>query len=314
MKYEKALWCSTMGMPFRGAASFSQRAIAACQRSRNNLAREWYVAALPGSSCARRSSSTAATFAILRGSVWMCGLPPGWMSPSARSTTFGTSSLATYCEASRYPGVPSWILLLPLCVSSSGSQPISSSDPEHTSRSAVRMRAIRLGRASMRCGSCRAVVAEYTKTLSAPSSWARAAHSGSQVKTLSAAAAGNAASARTDAAASFRIDFMFAPLELVGAVSAQADDVLEEDLVVGRVRARLVLRELQPDAAELTRAPVHHDRAACRVVLGEDREIRGSERARIDEADAGRAGAQAVVPVADSPHRDELVHALEVPA
>ena len=50
-------------------------------------------------------------------------------------------------------------LALPASRSSTGSQPISSSAPVHTTRSARRICAIRLGRASIRCGSCKAVVA-----------------------------------------------------------------------------------------------------------------------------------------------------------
>src|SRR6266852_2869300 len=167
------------------------------------------------------------------------------------------------------------------------------------------MRAIRLGRASILCGSCSAVVAEYTDTLSPPSSCARAPHSGSQAKMLIAAAAGSAANAAPIAITNPRIVFMFAPLEFVGAVRAQTHDVLEEHLVVGRVRARLVLRELQPHAAELARTPVDHHRVACRVVRGEDREIRRGERTR----KACGAGIQPVVAVTDPPHRDELIDA-----
>src|SRR5690349_9377900 len=204
------------------------------------------------------------------------------MSPRARSMTFGISSFATYCEASKLPGLPSWILLFPLCVSNRGIQPISSSEPEQISRSAERMRAIRLGRASIRCGSCSAVVAEYTDTLSPPSSCARAPHSGSQAKTLSAATAGSATAAPS-ATRSFRIVFMFVTSEFVGAMRAQAHDVLEEHLVVGRIRARLVLRVLEPDAAELARAPIQHDRVPGRVVFCEDRKIPRGERARIDQ-------------------------------
>src|SRR5262249_8963238 len=157
------------------------------------------------------------------------------------------------------------------------------------------------------------VVAEYAETLSPPSSWASEAHSGSQVKTLSAATAGSANTERIPATAIFRFVLMFV-LEFVGAVRAQAEDVLEKHLVVGCVRARLVLRDLQTDAAELARAPVDHHGVPGRVVLGEYRKVRGRKRARIDETDARRAGAQPVVAIAYAPHRDELIDALEVPA
>src|SRR6185503_11988682 len=129
---------------------------------------------------------------------------------------------------------------LPDCERSRGSQPTSSSDPEQMTRSASRMRAMRLGRASMRCGSWRAVVAETTETLSPPSSCASADHSGSQAKMFSAKT-GLAMNRRTAG----RRFFMLTS-ELVRAVRAEADDVLEEDLVVGLVLPRVVARELQP--------------------------------------------------------------------
>src|SRR6266850_3917522 len=261
-----------------------------------------------------RSSSACATLAILRGSVWMCGLPAGWISPSARSMTFGISSLTTYCDASRYPGDPGWMRSLPDCVSSSGSQPTSSSEPEHTTRSALRMRAIRLGRASMRCGSCSAVVAEKTATLSPPSSCASAPHSGSQAKTFSAAAAGHASGTAPNAARNLRRVFMCIASELVRAVRAQTHDVLEKELVVGLVEPRVVARELQPDAAELAWVPVDHRRVALRPVGLQDRESRRAQRAGIHQPDVRRARIKPVVAVAEAPLRQELVHALQIEA
>src|SRR2546428_11440119 len=130
------------------------------------------------------------------------------------------------------------------------------------------MRAIKLGRASMRCGSCSAVVAKYTDTLSPPSSCARAPHSGSQANTLSAAVAGRAMTTELNATTNLRIVFMFVTLEFVGAVRAQTHDVLEKYLMVGRVAAGLVARRLQADATELARAPIDHHRMAGRGVRG----------------------------------------------
>src|SRR6185503_18109093 len=170
---------------------------------------------------------------------------------------------------------------LPDCERSRGSQPTSSSDPEQMTRSASRMRAMRLGRASMRCGSWRAVVAETTETLSPPSSCASADHSGSQAKMFSAKT-GLAMNRRTAG----RRFFMLTS-ELVRAV-----------------------RELQPHAAELAWIPVDHHRMAFRVVGTEDRKIRGVQRAR----DAGGPGVQLVVAVARAPLRQELANALQVPA
>ena len=66
---------------------------------------------------------------------------------------------ATKSAASKKPGWPAWILAFPDCDCTSGSHPTSSSAPVQTIRSALRARAIRLGRASMRWASCSAVVA-----------------------------------------------------------------------------------------------------------------------------------------------------------
>src|SRR5467141_4715227 len=203
---------------------------------------------------------------------------------------------------------------LPDCVRSNGSQPTSSSEPEHTTRSALRMRAIRLGRASMRCGSCSAVVAKKTETLSPPSSCASAPHSGSQAKTFSAAPAGHASTAVPNARSNLRRVFMCIASELVRAVRAQAHDVLEKELVVGLVEPRVIARELQPDAAELARVPVDHRRVALWPVALQDREIRRAQRTGIHQPDIRRARIKPVIAVADAPLRQELVHALQIPS
>ena len=70
-------------------------------------------------------------------------------------------------------------------------------------RVAYGARAISEGLASIRCGSCKAVVATKTCTWSPPISRARAPHSGTVAKTLSAAAAGMAAMARRTSNRSF---------------------------------------------------------------------------------------------------------------
>src|SRR4051812_11491373 len=97
-------------------------------------------------------------------------------------------------------------------------------------------------------------------------------------------------------------------------MGAEADDVLEEDLVVGLAQARIVARELQADAAELARAPVDHGGVPLRVVAAEDWEIRDGQRARIDQAERRRARIQLVVAVAEAPLGNELIHALQIPA
>src|SRR6266850_2042330 len=201
----------------------------------------------------------------------------------------------------------------PPCVKSSGSQPISSSEPEQMTRSALRMRETRLGRASMRCGSCIGVVAENTESLSPPSSCASAAHSGSQAKTFTAAVTGTAAAPMAKAKSILKSLSMFVASELVRAVRAQAHDVLEEHLGVGQAHARVVASELQPDAAELARVPVDHDAVLLRLVAREDREIRrrqaGGRGVEID-----RAGAQLIEAISRAPLRQELVDALRIPA
>ena len=126
-------------MPRSGAACAAQRCIAAAQRAMKfwrALRRSRRRSA--GSSCCSGAASAAATAAMLRGSVWMCGLPAACTSPSARSSCVGTSSFRTYCAASKLPGLPGCTLALPDCCSSIGSQPISSSAPVQTTRSALR--------------------------------------------------------------------------------------------------------------------------------------------------------------------------------
>src|SRR6202165_94975 len=314
MKYDMSLWYTTTGTPLSAAARVAQPSAADRQRSAKESARVLYRSALAWSSSTNRPVSTSATLAILRGSRWICGFPAGWISPSARSMTFGISSFTTYCDASRYPGDPNWMRSLPDCVSSNGSQPTSSSEPEQISRSALRMRAIKLGRASMRCGSCRAVVAEKTETLSPPSSCASAPHSGSQAKTFSAAPAGHASIAVPNARSNLRRVFMFVALEPVRAMRAEAHDVLEKELVVGLVEPRVVPRELQTNAAGLARVPVDHRRMPLRLVGFEDREIRRAQRTGIHQPDVRRARIKPVVAVAEAPLRQELVHTLQIPS
>src|SRR5258708_2541298 len=121
-------------------------------------------------------------------------------------------------------------------------------------RSALRNRAISAGRAWIWCGSWRAVVALNTLTSLPPSSVASAAHSGSQANTLSAAWAAPIDDRRNAAARAERRN-MVGLLESVGAMRAQADGVLQNELVVGR-RLPLVAIVLQAEAAELTGAVI----------------------------------------------------------
>src|SRR5581483_4912992 len=196
------------------------------------------------------------------------------MSPSARSSFSGTSFIVTNLLASNRPGLPGWMLGLAAVCCSTGNQPISSSAPVHTDRSALRKCAIRLGRGWIWCGSCWPVVATYRSTSLPPISLTRAPHSGSQAKTFSAAEAGAAAAIRTAQAARRSRIFIGAGSEGVGRVRTQAEDVLQEHLVVaGAGDARFVAVVLQPQAAELAVRPVDHRAVALRMALvGEDRQ------------------------------------------
>src|SRR4051812_14155673 len=178
-------------------------------------------------------------------------------------------------------------------------------------RSASRARAMRLGLASTRCGSCRAVMAVVTRTLSPPISFERAPHSGSQARTLSAASAGSGIVNRNK----MRIRLM-AALEGMRAMCAEAVDVLQDQLAIGDRDARLVGGKLQAKAAELGRAPVHHDGIARRVISGHQQpEVRSARSEPVrDDGVVDRAVIEAVVAVSDAPARHELIDRLRVPA
>src|SRR5688572_5458527 len=247
---------------------------------------------------------------MLRGSVWMCGLPAACTSPCERSSCVGTSSLGTTSAARKCAGWSGCSRALPDCCSSTGSQPISSSAPVHTNRSALRARAIRLGRAWIWCGSCSAVVATDTSTSGPPSSCTSAPHSGSQASTRSAACDG-AANAH-NAASNKRTDesrfIMGCPASIpVRAVRAEAHLVLQHELVVGGAEARLVARELQPHARELARVVVNHQRVLLRL------EAVGAEQPGA-RAVLRRAGVEPFGARAHAPARHELIHRLHVGA
>ena len=149
----------TTGVPFNGAALLSHRCMASCQRASNSLPRCAYCAAPAGSIIDSRAVSAFAIPAMLWGSSCTCGLPWGWISPSDQSRLDGTSRSFTCAAASKYPGLPGWMRLLPDSCMSTGNQPTSSSAPLAMSSSAERARAMRLGFASTRCTSCNALVA-----------------------------------------------------------------------------------------------------------------------------------------------------------
>src|SRR5215472_17790783 len=92
------------------------------------------------------------------------------------------------------------------------------------------------------------------------------------------------------------------PSEDVGAVRAEADRVLKDDLVVDR-RPRLVAVVLQAEAAELAGAVVGHDAVAHRRVAHVVERRAGEPRAR-------RMRVDLVVTNADAPARHELIDGL----
>src|SRR5262245_18426731 len=82
--------------------------------------------------------------------------------------------------------------------------------------------------------------------------------------------------------------------EPVCAVRAETEDVLQQNLAIGDALARLVLRDLQSEAAELAQAPVDHQGVAARAVVGQ------LQRQVGDDVGGYRAVVQAIVPVADA--------------
>src|SRR5437588_458931 len=109
------------------------------------------------------------------------------------------------------------------------------------------------------------------------------------------------------------VQFSCLSSERVRAMRAQADDVLEEDLVVGLAHARVIARVLQANAAEFTRAPIDHQGVLLRLIAGEDREVRRRE-AGSRRVDADGTGVEPVVAIARAPRRQELIDALRIPA
>ena len=62
--------------------------------------------------------------------------------------------------------------------------------------------------------------------------------------------------------------------ELVRAMRTEAEYVLQENLIVSRAKARVVVRPLQTEAGEFARAVIQHRGIPCRVMRGEQGEIR----------------------------------------
>src|SRR5215467_15036465 len=93
--------------------------------------------------------------------------------------------------------------------------------------------------------------------------------------------------------------------ELVRAVRAEGEDVLDEELVIGEVGLESRLLILNSEAAELGRRPVEHDRRALRM----ERAVR-EKGVVCSVIDAARI--EPVISRPDPPLRDELPYALNV--
>src|SRR5690606_8282119 len=149
---------------------------------------------------------------------------------------------------------PEMTLELAAWASNCGSQPISSCAPEHTSRSALRIRAIRLGRASTTWTSCNALVATSTRMVSPASSSRRAPHSGSQANARNLASAGRLIENRS-ATSNIGNLCISNSLDLVRAMCTETHLVLQSEHMVDVVGLRFVARHLQAQHAELAGVP-----------------------------------------------------------
>src|SRR5256886_11444763 len=100
----------------------------------------------------------------------------------------------------------------------------------------------------------------------------------------------------------------------MGAVRADGEDVLQQELPVARARTGVVERVLRPEAREFAQAPVDHERRALGGGRGERREGSQRQGSGADEPDARGSGAHRVVAHPGAPALDELVDRLHVPA
>src|SRR5712672_2921929 len=103
-------------------------------------------------------------------------------------------------------------------------------------------------------------------------------------------------------------------LKLVGAVCADAVEVLQQQLPIAIVGARIVPGVLRTQSRELAGIPVEHEADAAGGGRRQSRKAAGRQRAAVEQADIGRTRIERVVTGTDSPARQELVHTLQVPA
>src|SRR5262245_58414792 len=95
-------------------------------------------------------------------------------------------------------------------------------------------------------------------------------------------------------------------LKLVGAMRADAVDVLKLELPIGVGIARVVPGVLGAQARELARIPVDHECYARGIGRLEQREGARRQQAIIDQANVRRARVERVVAGADTPAWHEL--------
>src|SRR5258706_2499102 len=108
--------------------------------------------------------------------------------------------------------------------------------------------------------------------------------------------------------------FMSWLLKLVAAVRADAIEVLQQQLPIAVVEARIVPGVLRTQSRELAGIPVEHEADAARAGRRQRREAAGGQQAAVDQTNLRSARIERIVTGADTPARQELVYALQVPA
>ena len=103
-------------------------------------------------------------------------------------------------------------------------------------------------------------------------------------------------------------------LKLVRAVRTEADDVLEDHLVVGLAETSLVLRELQTETCEFGAGEIHHHGCSFRFVFAQQLQVVTRDAAVGDGSVFQGARVELVVTDTRTPTRHELVDGLRIPA
>src|SRR5258706_15825241 len=116
-----------------------------------------------------------------------------------------------------------------------------------------------------------------------------------------AACAGRVIAASRIAAKHFSRLFMSWLLELVGAVRADAVEVLQQQLPIAIVEARIVPGVLRTQPRELAGIPVEHEADAARGGRRLRRETDRGQQAAADQTNLRRARILQIVTAADTP-------------